>query len=315
MKRLVVLLGIVALVSCNNEEKKEEPTANSYTYQNMSSAFPNGTVPYEITDDQLLNSKDTDTLPSSFVQPLISDSLKNLVKGGQKLVYVPLSKFEKAGAETYFVVKAVGGLKKAAFVLVFDKEGQFSSALPFLVVDNDPETTQTSSIDKSFSIARSRIRKKGVEILGEGKDVFVYDAASKSFSWVVTDPLDEGELINPIDTLGRTHKLTGDYVKDKKNIVSIRDGRHPNQLILFVHMDNGDCKGELKGDLIITSSTTAVYRQAGDPCILQVSFSGNIVSLKEQQGCGNYRGIDCAFSGTFTKKKTGSSSKQKKAKT
>jgi hypothetical protein len=189
-------------------------------------------------------------------------------------------------------------------LLVFDKEQNYAASIPFLLPDADPTTSQTSSIDKSFSIIRSVLRKKGIDLVGEGKDVFVFDPATKQFSWVVTDQLDENkDVLNPIDTLPARYKLSGDYVKDKKNIVSIRDGRYPNQLVLFVHFENGECKGELKGNLIMTSSTSAVYRQSGDPCVLQLKFTGSTVTLNEEQGCANYRGIDCAFTGSFTKKK------------
>ena len=43
----------------------------------------------------------------------------------------------------------------------------------------------------------------------------------------MTDPLDDRvqEVINPIDTFARKNKFSADYVKDKMNIVSIRDER------------------------------------------------------------------------------------------
>ncbi len=111
-------------------------------------------------------------------------------------------------------------------------------------------------------------------------------------------------LVNPIDTLTRTHKLAGDYSRDKKNIVSIRDGRKPDLLTVFVHIENGaECVGEVKGDATITSPTTAVYQQPGDPCILQLNFSGSTVKLQELEGCGSRRGQNCAFDGAFTRKK------------
>jgi hypothetical protein len=104
--------------------------------------------------------------------------------------------------------------------------------------------------------------------------------------------------------LRKTHRFAGDYGKGKRNIISIRDGRAPNQLMAFVHLENQDgCSGELKGELLMTSATTAIYRQGGDPCVLQFRFSGNTIELQEEEGCGNHRGLDCAFTGTFPKKK------------
>jgi hypothetical protein len=36
---------------------------------------------------------------------------------------------------------------------------------------------------------------------------------------------------------------------------------------------------------------------------LSLTFSGNTVSLNEESGCGNYRGLDCPLTGSFTRKK------------
>ena len=46
---------------------------------------------------------------------------------------------------------------------------------------------------------------------------------------VMTDALNDKvtELINPIDTLLRKHKLSADYTNGKMNMVSIRDGGDP----------------------------------------------------------------------------------------
>ena len=145
-------------------------------------------------------------------------------------------------------------------------------------------------------------------MVGEGKDVFVYNAAARQFTLIQTDVLDErsAELINPIDTLPGTHRFAGDYyLKEKRNIVSIRDARSPTQAMAFVHLDknNGECVGELKGEILFTSTSTAVYRQGGDPCVLQFTFSGNTVTLKEEQGCGNHRGLNCPLEGVYTRKK------------
>jgi hypothetical protein len=113
------------------------------------------------------------------------------------------------------------------------------------------------------------------------------------------------EMINPIDTLPRIHKWAGDYVKNKNNIVSIRDGRYENEIRFFIHINknDGDCIGEVKGTALISSSVTAVYREGGDPCVLELRFTGSSVSLKELEGCGNHRGLNCPFEGTFPKKK------------
>jgi hypothetical protein len=124
----------------------------------------------------------------------------------------------------------------------------------------------------------------------------------------MTDVLDDKaqEVINPIDTFARTHQFAGDYIKDKRNMVSIRNGRSENEINFFIHFERmeGECNGELKGTALLTSSKTAVYRQGGDPCVLEFHFTNSSVSLKEVEGCGSHRGVKCVIEGSFPKKKT-----------
>ncbi len=196
-------------------------------------------------------------------------------------------------------------MRKAALLIAFDKDS-FGAAMPFLIPDDDPKTTQASIIDKSFSIIRSVSHKTADDVTTEGKDVYVYNPDAKSFTLIMTDVLDEGavELINPIDTFSRTNKWAGDYITSKKNMVSVRDGRTANEINFFVHFekDNGDCKGELKGTAFFASSKVAVYRQGGDPCVMEFHFSNYSVIVKEMEGCGLHRDLKCSFNGTFTKK-------------
>ncbi len=112
-------------------------------------------------------------------------------------------------------------------------------------------------------------------------------------------------VINPIDTLPKKNKLSGDYVRDKKNYISLRDTKKPNVYQFFIHFEKneGSCTGELKGELKMKDATTAEFRENGDPCVIDFTFSGNQVSLKEQGSCGNHRGIKCYFNDTFIKKK------------
>jgi hypothetical protein len=307
MKRLggfVLLCGLLA--ACKNGEKVQEKKVEAGT-QVFAGVFKEGKLPYQLTDTGLLKNMDTTSVPAASISPLIHDSITDKYFGRKASIkytsLVKLSQKEKAG---YYIVKAASGSKKAALLLVFDTEENFSAAYPFLVPDEDPNTSQTSSIDKNFTITKSTTQKSGADIIGEGKEVVAYDAAARNFSLIMMDALKDntGEGINPIDTFPKTNSLAGDYYL-AKNIVAVRDGRYPNQLLVYIHTENteGDCKGELKGEFLLTSATTASYRLGGDPCVLGLSFKGNSVSIKEESGCGNHRGLDCPLSGTFTRKK------------
>lgn len=308
MRKLGFVLFCCIMLACTNKKEEVKEEENGFSYEGFSKLFLPSFLPYQLTDSGLASSKDTTIIRSPEFAKLIPDSIKNKIfPKGSKIKYTPLIKVRVPKAETYFLVKAFSGNKKAALLLSFDADGNYATTFPFLIPDDDASTSQSTSMDKSYTISRNTIRRKSGQVIAEGKNVYVYNSDAKQFTLIMTDVLDEqsGDLINPIDTLPRTRKFAGDYGKGKRNIVSIRDGRTSNQAIAFVHLEKneGSCIGELKGEILFTSSTRAVYRQGGDPCVLEFSFSSSSVSLKEIEGCGNHRGLDCAMEGSFPKKK------------
>ena len=305
MPRLFTFCLVLFCFACSNDKTTEEETGD--TYEKFASAFKNASLPFQLSDTFLLKNKDTAALRGTHFSSFLADStITKVFSKGARVKYIPLWKIELPEGGQYFIVKTEGARKRAAFILVFNKENQLQASFPFLIPDADATTNQVSSIDKAYSISKTVSRKRPNDVMAEGKDVFAYDHETQNFVLVMTDPLDEKslELLNPIDTLSKTHKLAGDYSIDKKNIVSVRDGRKPNLLTVFIHIEKGqDCSGEVKGDATITSPTTAVYQQPGDPCILQLNFSGATVRLSEVEGCGSRRGLSCSFDGSYTRKK------------
>jgi hypothetical protein len=293
------------ITACNSKKTPGKEEETGFSYKGFSEGFNMASLPFQLSDTGLLNNKDTVSMRSAELASFIPDSLTKTFGKAGRVKFIPLVKFA-AKSNDYYVVKVSGVNGKGAFLITFDKKQQFVNAFPFLIPDADPTTSQSTTIDKSFSVSKIITQKKGTQT-AEGKNVYAYNAETKQFSLIMTDPLNDGgqEIINPIDTFQRKHKLAGDYIKDKKNFVSVRDGRYPNQLQVFVHFENenGDCMGELKGDVLLTSTKTAIYRQGGDPCVLTFNFTPSSVSLKEDEGCGSHRGINCIFDGTFQKKK------------
>jgi hypothetical protein len=308
MYKLGYIFCFLVLFACKSKRSKTGTAEPGFTYEAFSDLFPAIKLPYQITDTALLKSKDTTQIRSSEFAGFIADSVKNQIfTKGSKPKYYALAKIEVPKAETYYIVKAVSGSKKAALLISFDRQGKYATSFPFLVPDDDATTSQLSSIDKSFTISKNIVQKKDGELKGEGKNVYVYSADTRQFILIMTDLLDESkrDLINPIDTMPKTRKFAGDYIQGKRSLVSIRNGRTPNQALAFIHIEknDGECVGELKGEILFTSSTTAIYRQGGDPCILQFNFTSSSVTLKEEEGCGNHRGLDCTLNGNYTKKK------------
>jgi hypothetical protein len=112
------------------------------------------------------------------------------------------------------------------------------------------------------------------------------------------------EIINPIDTLPRKNKLSGDYAADKRNFIAVRDGNNQSKYSFFIHFEkDGNCIGELKGDMTMRDATHGYYRQSGDPCVIDFTFGSKSITVKEEGNCGNHRGIKCFFDDSYRKKK------------
>ncbi len=261
-------------------------------------------------NDAFLQQTESDSLRISYTifTQFVPDSVFSKIIGKKikpKIYALKRVEFEKQ--EIYLFVKVVHGEKKLILLLCFDSENNYLASLPILILDDNPNTKQVSGIDRRFSIFKTTFLTKSGETFGEGREVFVFSADAKQFILIMTDALDDKikDIINPIDTLKRKHKFSADYSNDKMNFVSIRDGTKPNTINIFIHIEkNGkECTGELKGVANFTNSRTAVFRQSGNPCVLQLKFSSYAVSLKELEACGSQRGVKCSFDGYFPRKK------------
>lgn len=261
-------------------------------------------------DEAGLKKKGNDSLLISYkvFTQFIPDTLLSKIYGkGAKPRIFAMGKAIDENKDAYLFLKTVSGEKRAAFVLCFDKKDKFIAGMPVIYMDQLAHTTQMAAMDKNFSIIKSVQRKNTNGSMSEGKDVYILNAETKDFMLILTDPLDEkpAEIINPIDTLPRKNKLSADYIVNKKNLVSIRDGRKPDRLLFFIHFEksNGTCNGELKGEAILKSSRIAEYHANGNLCALQFTFTASSVSIQETEACGSYRGLRCLFEGAYPRKK------------
>jgi hypothetical protein len=305
MYRTGLALFLLILFACNSNNNNGSGEDGRFDYENFAAKFKTPALPYHLSDAQLLANKDTAAIAGAAFQAFMPDSVMNRFFGkAAKVKYIPLAKAVTKDAESYFVMKAVSGAKRMAIVLVFNKERSNTAVFPFLVPDTDPATTQTNTIDKSFSITRALSRKMKNDVTADGKEVYIYNEALNTFTLIMTDVLDNSSLavINPIDTFPKKSKFAGDYLNGNRNIVSVRDSKNPSEINFFIHFEKPDCTGELKGTALFTSAATAVYRQGGDPCVLELIFAGRTVTLREVEGCGSHRDVKCVFDGKFTRK-------------
>ncbi|MBA2499431.1 MAG: hypothetical protein H0V30_06870 [Chitinophagaceae bacterium] len=311
---LVLLLPALFLFGSCNEKKKSLSGDEPLEAGEFITSFNEIDLPYSVADTTL-NKKDNDSSLISYkiFTQFVPDTIVTRImgKGTPKLYQV--GKITVDEDEIYVVTKAVLNKKRAIILTAFNENDQFLQAMPLIVVDELTGTRQSSTINEKYTINKTVLRRDSENNLKEGKEVYVYNKEGKNFMLIMTESMEDGqaELLNPLDTLPRENKYSGDYVKDKKNIVSIRDATRDERFQFFIHFEKnkGECTGELKGFALFTAPTTAVYRQPGDPCVLQFVFSKNSVTLQEMEGCGNRRGLKCSFDGSYSLKKQTSSKK------
>jgi hypothetical protein len=307
MKLGWVILAIPLVLACGH--KKSSNDSGVMDVKDFFKLFRAVKLPYTLGDTSFNKlSRDTPIIGPDLLSHFIGDTILSKQFANVKPKIYPAGRVEVKRAETYLFAKAIGGQKKVAYLFTFDKDDIFKAALPLIVSDNDPETSQSASMDSKYTISINSQRRKSNGDLAYKKEAYVYNSIG-AYTLILTETNEDvaatSEIINPMDSLPRKNKLSGDYVADKRNFVSMRDGRHISQLRFFVHFEKekGTCKGELRGEANLTSPNVAVYRENGDPCVLQFTFGTNNVSMKEVQGCGNYRDIKCFFEGTYPRKK------------
>lgn len=306
-----MLLALSLLTGCKHKKKTSLSGENPLTVSEFINGFRDYTVPFQYSDADLQDKKKSnDSLLLSYkvFTRFVPDSVLSKVYGKEvKPKIYALGKIQVPAGETYLLTKTLAAGKSVLFLLAFDNRDKYVNSLPALRPDQNTTTRQTVTIDRKYIITKTMFRKNANGSLSEGRTVYALNADARDFLLIMTDALDDkpAEMINPIDTLPRKYKYAADYTVNKMNLVSIRDGKRSDRINFFIRFDknNGACTGELKGEAIIRSNNTAEYNKDGDPCKLKFIFTAYSVTLKEVEGCGSYRPLNCSFNGTFPRKK------------
>jgi len=308
MKMMLVFVLLSVLWYCrdktaeNGEAKKIEP-------EDFQAMFPDLKLPLSFADSNLSKKPADSPLSLTIFSQFITDTLiqKNFGKSARPKLYAS-GKLAVKNAETYLFIKALSASKKILYVACLDKEGKFRTGMPLLIREEGSEIRYAASIDNKYAISVSRLRKDADKKIFFVRSVYVYN--DEGVFTLIMRESNEGkpktaQIYNPIDTFSHKHKFTGDYIQDKRNFISFRDGRNNSVLRFFVHFekDNGNCNGELKGEARFVSSAVARYIANGDPCSLEFNFTEKTVRMKELEGCGNHRDIRCYFDGLYNKHK------------
>jgi hypothetical protein len=317
MNKWVTLLLVIGLYSC--KDKKINLAGNApVKVIDFISAFNEMPLPYTVADTNIAKVGDTILISDAVFKQFIPDSALGFwVNTSKKYTIHPLGRIQKTN-ETYLLTIINQNKKIQLIAFVLDKKNNYvASKSIFDNVTNDGYM-HSLSINKepTFVISKEKIATDTKQFLFT-RVGWVY-GIDNAFMVVINDtnedPKKSNQIINPIDTLPKKNKLSGDYLENKKNYMSIRDGKDANTYLFFIHFEkkNGTCIGELKGDFRMKNAITAVYNQGGDPCVIDFTFYGNNITLKEKGSCGNRRGMECFFDDTFTKKREPKAVKKKR---
>lgn len=304
---LTIVLAFFTVVSCKSKDKPGEPVGDPEKVSDFIRLFPETEPPLTIADSTMTGKlKDSSLVSLAVFNRFVPDTLLGKLYGkSTKVKIFPIGRVE-AGTEVYLFTRTSLGSKNDLFILAFNQQEEYAGSISFTRPASS-SLTQQITLDRKFTLTRSLIRRNSNGTLSEGRDVYVLNPSAREFTLIMTESLDDksGEVINPIDTLSRKHKFAADYSNGKMNLVSIRDGRRQGELSFYIHFEKnkGECEGELKGEAVLLNATTAEYQRDGDPCVLRFIFSKNSVTLKEVEGCGSRRDLECTFDGNYPKKK------------
>lgn len=316
MKQYLLWLPVFLLIVACKGKKTSLHDEETVTVKEFIEFFPETPLPIRIADTTLVK-KSTDSLQIGYkiFTQFIPDSLirKDFGKGVTPKIF-PLGRTREDNKETYLFIKATAGAKRIAYLACFSKKNEFLQMMPLVKTGFESYSSAYGVLDKKFQITTYYEKKRANNETAFKRNVYIYNSGANEFTLILTEPNEEiiENVINPIDTLPAKNKFSGDYVKDKKNFIAVRDGRRPTEPFIFIHFEKSDCRGELKGTARFVSASVAVFQESGNPCTLEFNFSNNRVVMKETGGCGAYRDIKCFFEGTYPKKKAAAKPKSTK---
>ena len=315
MRYLSNLLILLALIGC--AETKTDLSGNTpLKINDFNAAFKNIELPIRINDTNLASFTDTVEIGRKALEQFLPDSVVEAI--APKLVknasIFTVGKIEKE-TEYYLLLNNKDTKKQTVSVIAFSKKNVFLGYQILTQFDLTQKGSQfygkTLLINKepTFLIEENKLdpeqgltnEKKGWAYTEQGFRLIYLDANIKP---------EQKAILNPIDTLPTLNSLSGDYARDKKNFISLRDFGNANKYQFFLHFEKkeGTCVGELKG-LLNFNKNQATYSEKGDPCTILFTITGNVIKIKEDGNCGNHRNMTCYFNDSYDKKRKTKSKK------
>lgn len=307
MRRILLLATVCAcFMGCGGKKDNKDNAGTGFTDTEFTRAFPLLNLKFQITDSVLQKNNAAEKPLVVAGKNFFPDSLVTAFFGkGSKPKFYPIGKAVNGDKEIYLVMKGVNGNQYGAFLLCYDDKMNYKDGLLLCANDSDPKTYASATIDKSFNIVIRNELYHSSEDIQVTERALIYNSEGFFMDVLNNDSEKKQAMVNPLDTLSSKGKFSGDYAAaDARNFISIRDGKDSSLIEFFYHFEKGEgCNKEIKDNATINSKNTALFRKDGDPCVLTFSFSNNQLTVKEEQGCGNYRGLNCTLNGVFTKLK------------
>ncbi len=300
---------LIAMIGCGGDDAAKQDAANAKgAFFDKFKTLPE---PFSMNDSVFqTKTKDSLLLAADAVAKFLPDSVFKK-EFGKKVTpkFYAIGKMQKEELNL-MIVRALKDEKQVVYGLAFDDKQKFTNLIPLLNNQKLAGSFSSFELEKNGSITLSKTRKEADGATADVSRVYAYSdgnfvMAVSNGDW---DGTESHIFINPIDTLPRTNKNAGDFTSSEKGrIISFRDGKLANQLMMFIHFDqeanDNDANGELKGEVTFVNADSAFYKVDGDPCTLGFKFKSNAVTIHEQTGCGNHRCLSCEFKGTYTRGK------------
>lgn len=311
-KKITYLLWfavIIVIISSCSHSKNSSQEKKQFTYSDLLKTFPELDLPYRFDEDSLNKSvSDSFRLSHEEVGRFFPDSIwfPDGESHGRAKIY-PMGRKDYQGLRLLFI-KSVLPDNKRMDLLVFGKKDTLLAAKEIASAGkSNPGEVFSFNLDKKFLLRVHERKQLPNGFIVTREQVYGINPDG-SFLLIMTntnEPASPNSYTNPIDTLPRRNRFSGDYAASKYNVVSIRDGGKKNTFEFFIHLNkgNGNCTGELDGTGKFISRDVGEYQEEGGPCAIRFTFKKESVTIREIGGCGAYRGINCFFEGSYRKKR------------
>jgi|GEM_PF-1706828 len=308
IKYILGIFLLFTLASCHS--KKSNPKKDLYKAETFFDAFHTLRFPYTVADTAITSRADTTDIPLDVLKKYLPDTVTSKILT-EKTVAHPVGRADNA-TNRFIILSLQKGSNTTWYLLAFSNQNKLLTYMPLLDNESQDGYRHTLSINQepTFTLGKSKKDDNDNQLYTNAG--YGYSTAAKQFVLVINDTNenlpDADKIFVPIDTLPHTFAYSGNYQKNKHNLLVLRDGTRPNEYLFFFHFDKTDtdpaAKGEIKGKLRMVSEKSAIYQQGGDPCVIDFSFDKEKIHVKEEGNCANYRGSNVQFDDSFSKIQT-----------